>query len=69
MLWTFDSAPEKLQFMSEHCGDEDWIALVPRLKYDYFGFLEDYRKNISIKELTDDYLKGYEGWVLYICAH
>lgn len=28
-IWRFDEAPEEYRQMSEHGGDEDYIALVP----------------------------------------
>jgi len=28
-MWSFRNAPEHLQQLSPHGGDEDWIALVP----------------------------------------
>ena len=28
-VWPFYEAPEELQALSEHGGDEDWLALVP----------------------------------------
>jgi len=29
LIWPFDEAPEELKNLSEHGGDEDWIALLP----------------------------------------
>lgn len=28
-LWNFSDAPEHLQALSPHGGDEDWLSLVP----------------------------------------
>lgn len=28
-VWRFSDAPEEFQRLSEHGGDEDWVALVP----------------------------------------
>ena len=28
-VWRFDDAPNELRELSEHGGDEDWLALVP----------------------------------------
>jgi len=29
IIWPFEDAPETLQNMSPHGGDEDWVALIP----------------------------------------
>jgi len=29
MVWRFATAPEWMKKLSEHGGDEDWVALVP----------------------------------------
>lgn len=29
MIWEFHRAPESLRALSEHCGDEDYLAVVP----------------------------------------
>lgn len=29
LIWPFDDAPPELQWLSEHGGDEDWLAYVP----------------------------------------
>lgn len=29
MVWKFHDAPKELQSLSNHGGDEDWLALVP----------------------------------------
>ena len=28
-VWSFEDAPKRYQNMSEHGGDEDWLAIVP----------------------------------------
>ena len=28
-VWRFDDAPQHLQDLSTHGGDEDWLALIP----------------------------------------
>ena len=30
LIWHFEDAPKKLQELSEHGGDEDWVALIPK---------------------------------------
>lgn len=29
LVWEFDDAPERFRRLSEHGGDEDWVALIP----------------------------------------
>jgi len=29
IVWPFNKAPESLQHLSNHGGDEDWLALIP----------------------------------------
>ena len=28
-VWRFDHAPERYQALSDHGGDEDWLAFIP----------------------------------------
>jgi hypothetical protein len=40
-VWRFEDAPEEYRALSEHGGDEDWVALVPAgLADEYLGWLE-----------------------------
>lgn len=40
-VWPFDSAPPELRALSEHEGDEDWLAFVPASYADlYIDWLE-----------------------------
>ena len=41
LVWRFNEAPQWLQDLSEHGGDEDWLAVVPlHLKDEYIPWLE-----------------------------
>lgn len=41
-VWPFDEAPQWLQDLSPHGGDEDWVALVPaRMAGDYIAWLRE----------------------------
>lgn len=33
-VWRFDRAPARYQALSDHGGDEDWLAFVP---YEYYN--------------------------------
>jgi hypothetical protein len=40
-VWKFHDAPEELQKLSQHGGDEDWLALVPpALKDEWIPWLD-----------------------------
>lgn len=40
-VWSFYDAPEAFRALSEHGGDEDWLALVPpNYPHKYIGWLE-----------------------------
>jgi hypothetical protein len=42
VIWRFEDAPEELQALSDHGGDEDWVALVPpNLKDEYIGWMDE----------------------------
>jgi hypothetical protein len=41
-VWRFDDAPERYRNLSQHGGDEDWLAFVPsRMAEDWIGWLEE----------------------------
>lgn len=40
-IWRFKDAPKFYRVLSQHGGDEDWVALIPKhYAGDYIGFLE-----------------------------
>jgi len=40
-VWRFQDAPEELKELSNHGGDEDWLALIPpKLKDAYIPWIE-----------------------------
>jgi hypothetical protein len=65
-VWAFCEAPEELQRLSGHGGDEDWLALAPPgYKGHYLSWAEcDHFGCASVEqhELAD-------GSVVYIGAH
>lgn len=67
-VWRFYDAPELLQKLSNHGGDEDWLAVVPPNYSDVdvdFMFAEGSRFgccSVSIQPLAD-------GTTIYIGAH
>jgi len=44
-VWRFHEAPEKYRQLSEHGGDEDWLAFIPKdiwlSEYEWIGWMED----------------------------
>lgn len=41
LVWPFYEAPEELQALSQHEGDEDWLAKVPKhLANEYIAWLK-----------------------------
>jgi hypothetical protein len=36
-VWSFHQAPEEYQALSEHGGDEDWVALIPKKHWEKYG--------------------------------
>jgi hypothetical protein len=41
-IWSWDNAPDYLKNLSEHGGDEDWVAVLPpSYQEQYIPFLED----------------------------
>lgn len=41
-VWRFEDAPAKYRRLSEHGGDEDWLAFIPQaLAHDYIGWMAE----------------------------
>ena len=41
-VWRFEDAPEKYKALSDHGGDEDWLAFVPETMKDrYIPWMDD----------------------------
>lgn len=67
VVWRFEDAPQYLQDLSDHGGDEDWLALLsPTLKDEWIPWMESGSSfgvcRVSRYELTD-------GSVVAIGAH
>ena len=64
-VWPFYEAPEELQALSEHGGDEDWLALVPpTLISEWLPWLEgrNFGNDVTFHQLPD-------GSRVFISAH
>jgi hypothetical protein len=52
-VWRFYDAPKELQELSEHGGDEDWLALIPKeYENDYIRWLEEGSFDNDVTEHT-----------------
>ena len=65
-VWRFKDAPKKYRELSEHGGDEDWLAYVPGpLRDEYIPWLEEGSMfgvcSVSKQAFSDGYV--------YIGAH
>ena len=66
MVWRFHDAPNEFQALSDHGGDEDWLAFVPTTLGDpWIGWLES-STPFGVSETTRHPIHG--GWI-YIGAH
>ncbi len=48
LVWSFYDAPEKYQALSNHGGDEDWVALVPKGYTHYIPWLDNARSGFGV---------------------
>lgn len=65
-VWPFHDAPDHLKELSPHCGDEDWLALVPP-SITYVPWLEDYCRLFGACDTSEHILDN--GSRVYIGAH
>ena len=41
-VWKFKDAPEELRNLSDHGGDEDWLAIIPpQMTNKYISWMEE----------------------------
>jgi hypothetical protein len=62
-VWKWEDAPEELKALSQHGGDEDWVALIPpKLADQYIGWMESGGPFgcCHVSEHTHPELPGYE---------
>lgn len=64
-VWRFEDAPEVCRALSEHGGDEDWLAAVPLDEDDYIPWLE----SGTPFGCCDVSRHEYCGFAIYIGAH
>jgi len=61
-IWRFEDAPKEYQDLSEHGGDEDYIAYIPKDLDDSFWWIED-----KLANSVDRY--EFDTYIIYIGAH
>lgn len=62
-VWSWEDAPQKLKDLSEHGGDEDWLALLPpKHAFGWIEWLEDGSSFgcCSVSKHTHPDFPGYE---------
>lgn len=68
-VWRFKQAPQELQDLSHHGGDEDWIAIVPpEYDGDYIGWL-DSGGPFGCCDVSEHDHPEWKGYKVYIGAH
>jgi len=71
-VWRFHDAPKELQHLSLHCGDEDWLALVPpNYKGAHLGWAEGGTPFgcCDVSEHTVEFNSAWKDWTVLIGAH
>ncbi len=66
-VWRFHEAPEDLQWLSSHGGDEDWLAVVPE-DIGYVPWLES-GSSFGYCDISKHVHVDYPGYLIYIGAH
>lgn len=52
-VWRFHEAPEEYRRLSQHGGDEDWLALVPdSMAQEYIRWIEECNFDNSVSRET-----------------
>jgi hypothetical protein len=64
LVWSFYDAPEVYRNLSQHGGDEDWLALVPKDYPHTISWLE--RGSFGVCDIT---IHDTEDGTVYIGAH
>lgn len=65
-IWRFRDAPSKYQSLSEHGGDEDWVAFVPsKLAGEWIGWMQE-GTSFGCSSVSEHLVKG---GVVRIGAH
>jgi hypothetical protein len=67
-VWEFDKAPAELRALSEHGGDEDWLAYFPAV---IAGFKPEWAPVwiLALGVCSVDYHRLADGALVYIGAH
>ena len=70
-VWRFEDAPENLRALSDHGGDEDWVAaLPPEYCDDYIGWMEaGHLGGFGCCDVSEHEHPNRPGWIVKIGAH
>lgn len=67
MVWRFEEAPQELQALSPHGGDEDWLAIVPKFMADAWIPWLDSGSSFGVCDVSQHELE--DGSIVFIGAH
>lgn len=69
-VWSFYDAPEELRNLSNHGGDEDWLALIPpSLADSYIPWMEAGHAGFGVCDVSTHQHPELPGFVVKIGAH
>lgn len=68
LVWEWKDAPQELRALSEHGGDEDWVAEVPPAVDEWHPALRRLLASVICDVSKHDH-PTKEGWKVYIAAH
>lgn len=69
LVWRFKEAPEEYQKLSDHGGDEDWVAFLPDSYEESFGTVPQWMEYGSFGSDVDPTLHKVKGGRVVIGAH
>jgi hypothetical protein len=68
-IWPFDEAPAELRELSNHGGDEDWLALVPPHLAERDIWWMEAGTSFGWYDVSEHQHPTLDGWVVRIGAH
>ncbi len=69
LVWRFHDAPERLRALSEHGGDEDWLAEVPSYLVGVDISWMESGSRFGVCDVSEHPHPYIDGWVVRIGAH
>jgi hypothetical protein len=69
LVWSFYDAPKTLQELSDHGGDETWLALIPpEKKNDWIGWMDE-GSAFGCASITEHEHPDFPGYLIKIGSH